>query len=368
MSGHENELRDVEDELNGHNVTVYEDINADSVQVHVVESLCFECGKHGETRLMLTKIPHFREVIISSFECPHCGYKNTGVESGTEIADRGVTLTLTVSDTTDLNRQVIKSEYATLKIPCLEFEIPPKTQPGLSTTVEGLISRAIEQLDHEQPVRKVMHPELFHQLEKVIAKLKDLLIVKEPYQIVIDDNSGLSHIECPNYNSPEEDTALQIVKYQCTTEQLNKMGFYSNQETSTTNAHVSDLRPEDRGSAAVWNLNQQDEGAIEGGDLTEVFVTGCGQCGYDKATQRVCEVQIPGFKTCLIMAFVCDNCGHKDSEVKPSGDISDHGREWILKVMNQEDLNRDVIISGYASLKLPDIGFETVSYKGGAIR
>ena len=27
----------------------------------------------GETTMMLTKIPHFREVVVCSFECDHCG-------------------------------------------------------------------------------------------------------------------------------------------------------------------------------------------------------------------------------------------------------------------------------------------------------
>ena len=34
-----------------------------------MESLCPECHENGTTRMMLTKIPFFREVIISSFEC-----------------------------------------------------------------------------------------------------------------------------------------------------------------------------------------------------------------------------------------------------------------------------------------------------------
>ncbi len=29
--------------------------------------------QQGETRMLMTKIPHFREVMVCSFECPHCG-------------------------------------------------------------------------------------------------------------------------------------------------------------------------------------------------------------------------------------------------------------------------------------------------------
>ena len=55
--------------------------------VEEIESMCVNCGENvhliciawlivmlqGTTRLLLTKIPYFREVIIMSFSCPHCG-------------------------------------------------------------------------------------------------------------------------------------------------------------------------------------------------------------------------------------------------------------------------------------------------------
>jgi hypothetical protein len=56
--------------------------------VEEIESMCINCEENvpppphisrsstniqGTTRLLLTKIPFFREVIIMSFSCPHCG-------------------------------------------------------------------------------------------------------------------------------------------------------------------------------------------------------------------------------------------------------------------------------------------------------
>lgn len=48
------------------------------------------------TRLLLTKIPFFREVIVSSFSCEHCGWNNTEIQSAGRIQDQGVRYTLTV--------------------------------------------------------------------------------------------------------------------------------------------------------------------------------------------------------------------------------------------------------------------------------
>ena len=44
-----------------------------------IPSLCMECKQEGMTRFMYTKIPMFKEIILSSFTCEHCGFKNTEV-------------------------------------------------------------------------------------------------------------------------------------------------------------------------------------------------------------------------------------------------------------------------------------------------
>jgi hypothetical protein len=35
----------------------------------------------GSTRLLLTSIPYFREVVVMSFRCEHCGENNTEIQS-----------------------------------------------------------------------------------------------------------------------------------------------------------------------------------------------------------------------------------------------------------------------------------------------
>lgn len=74
---------------------------------HAPESVDGELGLHwfflaafllsqGTTRLLLTKIPFFREIIVSSFSCEHCGWNNTEIQSAGRIQDQGVRYTLTV--------------------------------------------------------------------------------------------------------------------------------------------------------------------------------------------------------------------------------------------------------------------------------
>lgn len=52
------------------------------------------------------------------------------------------------------NRQVLKSESATVKIPKLEFEIPPETRHVGLSTVEGILMRAVDELQALQEERR----------------------------------------------------------------------------------------------------------------------------------------------------------------------------------------------------------------------
>lgn len=70
----------------------------DSITPHanltVVESMCVSCGLNGTTRLLFTDIPHFKETLVSAFECPHCGYSNKDVQSISSLMDFGTKWTL----------------------------------------------------------------------------------------------------------------------------------------------------------------------------------------------------------------------------------------------------------------------------------
>ena len=54
-----------------------------------MKSMCMSCGEEGLTKIMLHKIPHFREHVISSFNCPHCYERNNDVQFGGEIQLQG---------------------------------------------------------------------------------------------------------------------------------------------------------------------------------------------------------------------------------------------------------------------------------------
>ena len=45
----------------------------DTTGVSVISSLCVACEARGETRLLLLKIPFFRDIILAAFSCEACG-------------------------------------------------------------------------------------------------------------------------------------------------------------------------------------------------------------------------------------------------------------------------------------------------------
>jgi zinc finger protein len=90
---------------------------SEGVPTDEIVSLCMECNENGVTRFMYTKIPMFKEIILSSFTCDHCGNKNTEAQFGGKLEEHGVVFTQTIADASYLNRSCVKSEFATIKIP-----------------------------------------------------------------------------------------------------------------------------------------------------------------------------------------------------------------------------------------------------------
>ncbi|PWN89275.1 zf-ZPR1-domain-containing protein [Acaromyces ingoldii] len=141
--------------------------------VEEIESLCLECQKMGTTRFLLTYIPYFREVIVVSFYCDHCGNRNNEIQSAGQIQEKGCTYTVHLTNVEDLNRQIVKSEHCEIQFKELELTIPKKR--GQLTTVEGILSDTLRDLEMEQPLRKHMAPEAYAKIEALCARIRNVI-------------------------------------------------------------------------------------------------------------------------------------------------------------------------------------------------
>ncbi len=82
------------------------------------------------TKLLLTKIPHYKEVILMSFNCEECGFQNNEIQSGGQIQEQGVRYKVKIQTEQDLSRQIVKSDHAVLIVPEIDLEIPANSQKG----------------------------------------------------------------------------------------------------------------------------------------------------------------------------------------------------------------------------------------------
>jgi zinc finger protein len=95
-------------------------------------------------------IPYFREVIVMASSCDTCGYRNSELKPGGGIPEKGKKITLHVTKVEDLNRDVIKSDTASVAVAELDLELSAGTLGGLVTTVEGLMTNISQSLQRVQ--------------------------------------------------------------------------------------------------------------------------------------------------------------------------------------------------------------------------
>jgi ZPR1 zinc finger protein len=190
-----------------------------------VGSLCMNCEEQGTTRILPTTIPRFGQVVIMAFECPACNYTSNDVQNAAEVKPFGVEYILSAATRDDLDRQVIKSNHATIVLPDLDFAIPPATQSGSLSTVEGVLTHAAKSLEYLQPQRRAADPTTAGKVQDVIDKLRKLATGTQPFVLTLDDPSGQSIIESKSLGS--RDFELSTRHYARSSAQNAALGIFS---------------------------------------------------------------------------------------------------------------------------------------------
>ncbi len=91
-----------------------------------------------------------------------------------------------------LNRLVVKADQATIRIPELEFEIPPCTQKGSITTVESIIRTSVDELERNQLMRKVWLLFLYACVTSIHFPLMSVVSLCAGCEFTVFDNVLLS--------------------------------------------------------------------------------------------------------------------------------------------------------------------------------
>lgn len=284
-------------------------------------------------------IPYFREVVIMSFYCEHCGTQNNEIQPAGNIQPKGTHYELRPTTIDDFQRQVVKSDTATVKFIELDLEVPAGR--GQLTNVEGLLSNIISDLEMHQDARKEQQPEAYLKVAQVIAKGRSMLLGDAfPFRLYVDDPAGNSFIAPDLKDGVGKWEKREYVR---TAEQNAALGL---------NAGEGDASA----AAAAINMPLTEDGDIIPNEVYS-FPATCPGCMHN-CTTNMKMVDIPHFKQVVIMSTVCHDCGYRSNDVKTGGEIPDKGEKITLKVDDQTDLARDILKSETCELRCPELKLE----------
>jgi zinc finger protein len=295
-------------------------------------------------------------VLLSSFECPHCGWKNSEVQEAAEISETGILYEFEVTCPEDLQRTVVLSAYAGLRLPEIELEAPASGR-GRFTTIEGVLVQAAEDLRNYVEGCDKLSKDETEKLRELVAKLERYVSEGKGFHLVVEDPAGNSYVDI--LDADGKPSKFGCMKRFRRTHDMNvRLGIAVDQNSTTDNSTPDD---------DVTTLNEQSssEYAMRGAGTESRFAqrevlrisSECPSCGK-LGENRIHETVIPHFQDILLIAFTCDHCGFKSSEVKPSGHCAEKGRRITLHVQSRRDFSRDLIKSDTARLVIPQVGLE----------
>eukprot|EP00943_MAST-04B_sp_MAST-4B-sp1_P005831 g5831.t1 len=359
-------------------------------------ALCMNCQGTGTSRVLPTTIPYFREVAVCFFKCDDCGFKNSEVMDTSVVQEQGIKSTLTVTNSTDMNLQVIKSNTASIQLPELDFEIPHTTQRGVMSTVEGILRTALDNLKQFQEERRKVDPVTADKLDAFMAELTMYAAgIKFPFTFVLRDPAGNSHIQNPV--APLEYASLKLAYFNRTLEENKLCGLRLEAEKITSEENMKNISKKildgvnnideqksknDIGTterhkldqstkvSATFDIHDQSKKRMGwlsfsekmadyiNSDSVTRFDVPCQNCDQN-GELKTCQTNIPFFKEVVIMAFACDNCGFRSNEIKAGGAIPDKGTMHTLTITGKDptDMHRDVLKSSTASISIPELDF-----------
>lgn len=261
-----------------------------------------------------------------SFSCDKCGFANNEIQPAGTFQLKGARYELRLTSLEDFQRQVIKSDTATVKFIELDVEIP--AGKGRLSNVEGLLSSIVDDLALGQEQRKEEAPKVYAKVEEIITKGRKMLAGDAfPFRVAVDDPAGNSFIVPDPHDG---------------------VGKWEKREYLRT--------PEQ--NAALGLADTSAEGLDEDGniipDQVYSFPASCPGCMHP-CTTNMKMVDIPHFRQVVLMNTTCEACGYKSNDVKTGGEIPEKGRKVTLRVCKPEDLARDILKSETCVLECPEL-------------
>jgi zinc finger protein len=96
----------------------------------------------------------------------------------------------------------------------------------------------------------------------------------------------------------------------------------------------------------------------DGFEDTMKIKSACPACHSPNGETRILVREYPFFGQIVISSFECSDCGHRNNEAKPSGDVKEKGVKMTVTVATKRDLNREVVISRFTDIEVPHLGLQ----------
>lgn len=212
-------------------------------QVYSFPASCPGCTKPCTTNMKMVNIPHFKQVVLMSTVCPHCGCKlnpaphhaytnqtadrSNEVKTGGEVPEKGRRITVSVENKEDLSRDILKSESCAMACPELHLSVEPGTLGGRFTTIEGLLTQVRDDLhssifdtgdsgDSMDSATKEKWDSFFGQLTAAInGDVK--------FTVILEDPLASSYVQ--SFAAPEPDAQMKVEDYERTEEEEEHLGL-----------------------------------------------------------------------------------------------------------------------------------------------
>lgn len=138
------------------------------------------------------EIPYFGMIHIFSMNCenPNCNYHKSDVEGEKEENPKKLIFEITSEE--DMKVRVVKSSYATIKIPHVATIESCATSNGYVTNIEGILNRIKKQTENLRDSAE--DEEERNKAKNIVKKLQKIMWGQESCKLTIEDESGQSAI------------------------------------------------------------------------------------------------------------------------------------------------------------------------------
>jgi zinc finger protein len=180
--------------------------------------------------MKMVNIPHFKQVVLMSTMCEHCGYRSNEVKTGGEVPEKGRRITVSVENPDDLSRDILKGESCAMDCPELELQVDPGTLGGRFTTIEGLLTQVRDDLrasifgDQDNAgggdSMDVAEKERW---ERFFARLDQAIKGEMKFHIKLEDPLASSYVQ--SFTAPDPDPQIKVEDYERTDEEEEALGL-----------------------------------------------------------------------------------------------------------------------------------------------